>query len=78
MRSYILPPDQKHHQEELKDNNSIPKSHYGSHSKDKAEDSKRSYHHAKGLSYRCSYGDPKQSPHHRIKNRHFLNPKGQY
>ena len=51
MRSYILPLDQKHHQEELKENNVIPKSHYGSHSKDKVEDSKQSYHRAKGLSH---------------------------
>ena len=35
MRSYILPLDQKHHQEELKDNIAIPKSHYGSHIKTK-------------------------------------------
>ena len=34
MRSYIPPPNQKHPQKELKDNIVIPKSHYGSHSKD--------------------------------------------
>ena len=76
MWSYILPPDQKHHQEELKNNIAIPKSHYGSYSKDKIVDSKRSYHHAKRLFGWCSNGDPKQSPHHWIKNQHFLNPKG--
>ena len=51
MQLYILPLDQKHHQNELKDNIAIPKSHYRSHSKDKAKDSKRSYHRAKGLSH---------------------------
>ena len=76
MQSYIPPPDQEHHQEELKDNISILKSHYGSHSKDKAEDSKQSYHRAKRLSHWCSNNDLKQSPHHRIKNRRFLNPTG--
>ena len=76
MQSYILPLDQKHHQEELKDNIAIPKSQYGFHSKDKAEDSKQSYHRAKRLSHWCSNDDPKQSSHHRIKNRHFSNPKG--
>ena len=78
MESHILPLDQKHHQEELENYLAIPKSHYGSHSKNKAEDSKWSYHHAKGLSDWCSNGDSKQSPHHRSKNRHFSNPKGQY
>ena len=68
MRSYILPPDQEHHQEELKDNIAIPMPHYESHSKDKAKDSKRSYHRAKRLSYWCSNGDLKQSPHYQIKN----------
>ena len=43
--------------------------------KDKVEDSKRSYHRSKRLSHWCSYNDPKQSPHHRIKNWHFSNPK---
>ena len=73
---YILPPDQEHHQEELKDNIAITESHYGFHRKDKAEDSKRSYHCVKRLSHWSSYRDPKQSPHHRIKNWHFSNPKG--
>ena len=76
MWPYILPPDQKHHQKELKNNIAIPKSHYGSHSKYKAEDSKRSYHRAKGLFNWCSNSNLKQSPHHRTKNRHFSNPKG--
>ena len=49
MRSHILPHDQKHHQEELKNNLAIPKSHHGSHSKNKVEDSKQSYHHEKRL-----------------------------
>ena len=73
---YILPLDQEHHQEELKDNIAITESHYGFHRKDKAEDSKRSYHCVKRLSHWSSYRDPKQSPHHRIKNLHFSNPKG--
>ena len=51
MWSYILPPDQEHHQKELKDNHVIPKSHHRSHYKDKTEDSKLSYHHAKRLSH---------------------------
>ena len=49
MRSYILPLDQKHHQEELENNLAIPKSYHSSYSKNKAKDSKRSYHHTKGL-----------------------------
>ena len=40
MQTYILTLDQEHHQEELKDNIAIPKSHYGSYSNDKAKDSK--------------------------------------
>ena len=78
MWSHIPPLDKEHHQEKLKNNHAISKSHYGSYSKDKDEDSKWSYPCAKRLSHWCSYGDLNQSPHHRIKNQHFSNPKGQF
>ena len=47
MQTYISSPDQDHHQKEIKDNIAIPYSHYGSHNKDQAEDSKQSYHSCK-------------------------------
>ena len=37
MRSHLLPLNQMHHQEELKNNLAIPKSLHGSYSKSKAE-----------------------------------------
>ena len=49
MQSHILPFDQKHHQEELKNNLTISKSHHDSYSKNKAEVSEWSYHGAKGF-----------------------------
>jgi len=36
MWTYIPPPNQEHHQKELKDDIAIPYSHYRSHSKDQA------------------------------------------
>ena len=57
MRTYIPPLDQEHHQKELKEDIAIPYSHYGSHRKDQAEDSKWSYHGAKRLSHWCPYRD---------------------
>ena len=50
MRSHLLPLDQMHHQEDFKNSLAIPKSHYGSYSKNKAEVFKWSYHGTKGLS----------------------------
>ena len=50
MQSHLPPLHQMHHQEEFENSLAISKSHHGSYSKSKSEDSEWSSHDAKGLS----------------------------